>query len=222
MRFLKVIYVVSTYLLIINSIFVKILILWKISIDVLTIFLMSFHYCNHEKKTHKISFRKNCQMVTYPSKHWIKLQIRLIWQFFCKEPIFPSKHWSQIHVNFRPTEILRKSIWSENLQSKLKVTLRSTVKKNGDPQVRVFIFITWYKGEPAWTHALEGPHVDFFFWLEPIRVDESTVRISLVKNSIPMTNQLSGYFCWFELSKLESQLKVIKDKKAPSTVMLSY
>ena len=31
-------------------------------------------------------------------------------------------------------------------------------KTNGDPQVRVFIFITWYKGEPAWTHALEGPH----------------------------------------------------------------
>ena len=29
---------------------------------------------------------------------------------------------------------------------------------NGDPQVRVFIFITWYEGEPAWTHALEGPH----------------------------------------------------------------
>ena len=28
----------------------------------------------------------------------------------------------------------------------------------GDPQVRVFISITWYKGEPAWTHALEGPH----------------------------------------------------------------
>ena len=26
------------------------------------------------------------------------------------------------------------------------------------PQVRVFIFITWYKGKPAWTHALEGPH----------------------------------------------------------------
>ena len=25
-------------------------------------------------------------------------------------------------------------------------------------QERVFIFITWYKGEPAWTHALEGPH----------------------------------------------------------------
>ena len=22
----------------------------------------------------------------------------------------------------------------------------------------MFIFITWYKGEPAWTHALEGPH----------------------------------------------------------------
>ena len=29
---------------------------------------------------------------------------------------------------------------------------------NGDPQVRVFMIITWYKGEPAWTHALEGPH----------------------------------------------------------------
>ena len=29
---------------------------------------------------------------------------------------------------------------------------------NGDPQVRVFMFITWYKGKPAWTHALEGPH----------------------------------------------------------------
>ena len=28
----------------------------------------------------------------------------------------------------------------------------------GGPQMRVFIFITWYKGEPAWTHALEGPH----------------------------------------------------------------
>ena len=25
-------------------------------------------------------------------------------------------------------------------------------------QVRVFIFITWYKAGPAWTHALEGPH----------------------------------------------------------------
>ena len=31
-------------------------------------------------------------------------------------------------------------------------------KLHGDPQVRVLIFITWYKGEPAWTHALEGPH----------------------------------------------------------------
>ena len=30
---------------------------------------------------------------------------------------------------------------------------------NGDPQERVFIFITWYKGEPAWTQALEGPHI---------------------------------------------------------------
>ena len=29
----------------------------------------------------------------------------------------------------------------------------------GDPQVRVFVFITWYKAELAWTHALEGPHV---------------------------------------------------------------
>ena len=25
-------------------------------------------------------------------------------------------------------------------------------------QERVFIFITWNRGEPAWTHALEGPH----------------------------------------------------------------
>ena len=25
-------------------------------------------------------------------------------------------------------------------------------------QVRVLIFITWYKAGPAWTHALEGPH----------------------------------------------------------------
>ena len=37
---------------------------------------------------------------------------------------------------------------------------------------RVFIFITWYKGEPAWTHALEGPHLTIFsdsnichFWI---------------------------------------------------------
>ena len=29
---------------------------------------------------------------------------------------------------------------------------------NGNPQVRVFKSITWYKGEPGWTHALEGPH----------------------------------------------------------------
>ena len=32
---------------------------------------------------------------------------------------------------------------------------------NGDPQVRVFI----YKGEPAWTHALEGPHIGNIFGL---------------------------------------------------------
>ena len=25
-------------------------------------------------------------------------------------------------------------------------------------QVRVFIYITWYKTGPAWTHALESPH----------------------------------------------------------------
>ena len=31
-------------------------------------------------------------------------------------------------------------------------------KHHGDSQERVFIFITWYKAEPAWTHALEGPH----------------------------------------------------------------
>ena len=29
---------------------------------------------------------------------------------------------------------------------------------NEDPHVRVFIFIMWYKAEPAWTHALEDSH----------------------------------------------------------------
>ena len=33
---------------------------------------------------------------------------------------------------------------------------------NGDPQVRVFISITWYKEEPAWKHALEGTHFKLF------------------------------------------------------------
>ena len=30
----------------------------------------------------------------------------------------------------------------------------------GQSQVRVFIFISWYKAGPAKTHALEGPHLD--------------------------------------------------------------
>ena len=29
--------------------------------------------------------------------------------------------------------------------------------------MRVFIFITWYTDEPAWTHALEGPHCSLNF-----------------------------------------------------------
>ena len=37
--------------------------------------------------------------------------------------------------------------------------INSIPLSNGDPQVRVFIFITWYKAEPAWTHTLEGPHI---------------------------------------------------------------
>ena len=37
-------------------------------------------------------------------------------------------------------------------------SVKTCLHWNWDPQVRVFIFITWYKGEPAWTHALEGPH----------------------------------------------------------------
>ena len=39
-----------------------------------------------------------------------------------------------------------------------KFTTVSLCNSNGDPQVRVIISITWYKDEPAWTHALEGPH----------------------------------------------------------------
>ena len=27
--------------------------------------------------------------------------------------------------------------------------------------MRVFLFITWYKAGPGWTHALEGPHFNF-------------------------------------------------------------
>ena len=29
--------------------------------------------------------------------------------------------------------------------------------------IDVFIFITWYKADPGWTHALEGPHAHFTF-----------------------------------------------------------
>ena len=33
---------------------------------------------------------------------------------------------------------------------------------NPQSQVSVFLFITWYKVGPAWTHALEGPHCFLF------------------------------------------------------------
>ena len=44
------------------------------------------------------------------------------------------------------------------LFTKYATTSRTHSKHNPQTQVRVFIFITWYKAEPAWTHALEGPH----------------------------------------------------------------
>ena len=64
---------------------------------------------------------------------------------------------------------------------------------NGDPQVRVFIYITWYKGEPAWTHALEGPHY-----------------VSLIKEStVKCTERLLGAFC-FEFGSLYLTAEFLK------------
>ena len=56
--------------------------------------------------------------------------------------------------------------------------------------MRVFIYITWYKGEPAWTHALEGPHfwkiclwrvLDFWFESVILSVMAISVRMLMLR-----------------------------------------
>ena len=69
---------------------------------------------------------------------------------------------------------------------------RSDLKKNpnyfnfilffGDPQsqARVFIYITWYRAGPAWTHALEGPHFCLKVFGKKGRVIELRFRVKQI------------------------------------------